>query len=108
MKAKFDTERARYLDKIKSLEREAEQFGDDAITMSREVEHYRRLNYSLRARVDTLNFEIRQLRGSNDVVAQKSPQSFDELENWIFDTFPESIYLHPRAVRGLRNAESRI
>ncbi len=105
MKAKFDAERAHYLDKIRSLEREAEQYSDDAIAVSRELEHYRRLNYSLRARVDALNFELRQLLGSNDVVEQGTPQNYEDLEDWIAGSFPESIYLHPRAIRGLRNAE---
>ena len=105
MKARFDAERARYLDRIKSLEWEAEQFSDDAITISREVEYYRRLNYSLRARVDALGFELRQLRGDGNAVVDRNPQSYEELEDWIVSSFPESIYLHPRAIRGIRNAE---
>ncbi|MDR1611689.1 MAG: hypothetical protein LBT97_02770 [Planctomycetota bacterium] len=105
MKAKFDAERASYRDKIKSLEREAEQFSDDALIMSGEVERYRRLNYSLRARIDALNFELRRLRGAGVVTGGRNPRNYEELEDWIIDSFPESIYLHPRAVRGLRNAE---
>ena len=105
MKAKFDAERVRYIERIKSLERDAEQYSDDAIAMSRELEHYRRLNYSLRARVDAFGFELRQLRGSESARLVQDPQTYEELEDWIINSFPESIYLHPRAVRGLRNAE---
>lgn len=105
MKATFDAERARYLDKIKFLEQEAEQYNDDAIAISREVERQRRLNYSLRSRVDALNFELRKLRGGDNVPETRNPESYEELEDWILSNFPESLYLHPRAVRGLRNAE---
>ena len=105
MKAKFDAERTRYLDRIKSLEKEAEQYGDEAVAMAGEAEHYRRLNYSLRARVDALKFEIRQLRGSGGGISSPEPQNYEELEEWIVASFPESIYLHPRAVRSLRDAE---
>ena len=105
MKTKFDAERTRYLDRIKSLEREAEQYSDDAMAMSREVERYRLLNYSLRSRVDALNFELRQLRGDGGADAGRHPLNYEEMEDWIVGSFPESIYLHPRAVRGLRNAE---
>lgn len=105
MKAKFDAERAHYLERIKSLERESEQYSDDAIAMSREVEYYRRLNYSLRARVDAQNLELRQLRGADGAAISRNPETYEELEDWIVAGFPESIYLHPRAIRGLRNAE---
>lgn len=105
MKAKFDAERAQYLSKINSLEKEAEQYNDDAIALSGEVERYRRLNYSLRARIDALSFELQQLRSADAAAPSRNPQSYEDVEDWIISTFPESIYLHPRAARRLRDAE---
>jgi len=103
----YEKENQALRQKIEELQKEAEAYNDDAIQCERERDMYIEENNRLRHRIDALQAALEAKTGKSvdDAVSIPIPDNYDELPEWVSVHLAGRLCLHPRARRGLREAE---
>lgn len=59
---------------------------------------------SLKAQVETLRYQVVELTGDAESKNVPTSGSYTDIKDWVDRYFPDRIYLHPRAIRSLKDA----
>ncbi|MCK6456328.1 MAG: hypothetical protein L6Q92_07340 [Phycisphaerae bacterium] len=104
--------RALYEEEIKSLAAKIEQLEherDDALGIAesaeRDRDYYTAENQRLRARVDSLGFQLSQKTGKSVDETTPLPNSYEDITDWVETELVGRLILHPRAVNALKKAK---
>lgn len=90
--------------KIQEATREAEEYSDDAIQAVRDREAYAEENAKLRAHIDSLRARLAEKTGEEPDLSTPIPDDYDDLKEWVDTHLAGRLSLHPRALRGLKDA----
>lgn len=90
--------------KIAELEKEAEEYSDDAIRTARERDTYKEENRQLRFHVDALRQTLSERTGGKSETEIPIPDSYEEMQDWVNQHLIGRLVLHSRALRGLKDA----
>lgn len=103
--------RSRYEEQIKALrqkleeaEQEAAQWSDASIADKKEAERIDQENKILRRQNDVLRKNLSAKTDIEPDNAIKIPDKFEEMANWVQEHLTGRLVLHPRAIRGLKDA----
>ena len=91
-------------EKIAELEKEAEEYSDDAIRSGRERDAYREENHHLRCQVDMLRQALNERTGGRSETDIEIPDSYEEMQDWVNEHLVGRLVLHSRALRALKDA----
>lgn len=91
--------------KIEELQQEAEGFNNDAMQSERDRDIYIEENQRLRHRIDALQAALEAKTGESVDASLPIPDNYDELPEWVITNLAGRLVLHPRALRGLNEAE---
>ena len=100
----YEEEIAALNEKIGELEKEAEEYSDDAIRTDRERNAYKEENRQLRYQVDTLRQALSERTGGKSETDISIPDSYDEMQDWVNRHLLGRLVLHSRALRALKDA----
>ena len=90
--------------KIKELEQEAGEYSDDALRTAKERDAYKDENRQLRFQVDTLRQALSERTGGKSETDIHIPDNYDDMCEWAAKYLIGRVVLHPRALRGLKDA----
>lgn len=99
----FEDEIKNLRDKIAELEKEAEEYSDQAIQSDNERRYYKEENSKLRAYNDALRIALNEK--SPGAASVPIPTSYDEMVEWVDEYLTGRIVLHSRAIRGIKDAK---
>lgn len=91
--------------RIEALEKEAEQYNDDALRAEREREAVAEENKRLRAALDALRASLAQKTGTDPDESLDPPDSYEDLPTWVSRELAGRLVLHPRAIQSLKKGE---
>jgi len=91
--------------KIAELEKEAEEWSDDAQRTAQERDQYKDSNRQLRFQVDSLRQALSEKTGGKSETEIELPDNFEDLPDWVVRNLGGRLELHSRAHRGLKNAQ---
>ena len=91
--------------KVEELEKQTETYNDDAIQSERDRDVYIEENKKLRHRIDALQAAVETKTGESVDVSVPTPDNYDDLPEWVSIYLAGRLTLHPRALRGLGEAE---
>lgn len=89
---------------ISELEKEAEEYSDDALRMGRERDAYKEENRQLRYQVDSLRQALSERTGGKSETDIPIPDSYDDMQDWVNQHLVGRLVLHSRALRALKDA----
>lgn len=94
-------------EKIAQSEKEAEAFSNEAMEADRVRDHYLNENEALRRRSAALQYQLEAKTNQpvDQTIAAKLPESYGEIADWANANLVGRLVLHPRANRGLKEAE---
>lgn len=75
-----------------------------ALDSDAEARAHEEENRGLRAQNITLAYEVKELRKARGDTTIPIPDSYSDIPRWIDSYLPDRIFLHSRAVRGLKDA----
>ena len=104
IEAAHGTEREALSAKIAEAEKEAKAWSDDSLQAAKDREYYVDENKKLRLQIDMLRARLTEKIGEAVDATISIPQRFDELPEWVSVHLAGRLELHPRALRGLKNA----
>jgi len=90
--------------KIKELEQESEEYSDDAMSTAKERDSYKDENRRLRYQVDWLREALSERTGGKSESDIEIPDNYDDLPEWAAQHLTGRLVLHPRTLRGLKDA----
>jgi hypothetical protein len=90
---------------ISELEKETEEYSDDALRTARERDSYKDENRQLRYQVDTLRLALSERTGGKSETEIPIPDSYEEMQDWVNRHLIGRLVLHTRALRGLKDAQ---
>jgi len=90
--------------KIAELEKEAEEYSDDAMRTSRERDAYEEENRQLRYQVNMLRERLSERTGGKSETEIPIPTNYQDMQDWVNQHLIGRVVLHSRALRGLKNA----
>ena len=104
-KALYEDEISALRDKIDELTKEAEEWADDAQRTSKERDQFKDENRQLRFQLDALRLALSQKTGGAAEAEAPIPDGYEDLPDWAAQHLIGRVDLHPRALRGLKNAD---
>jgi hypothetical protein len=100
-----------YQDEIAVLQRkikEIEEERDDMMELGTQAEtdrdYYRAENESLRWQVESLRARLAEKTGEDPDMSIEIPSDYEDLPDWVRKNLAGRLILHPRAIRGVRDA----
>lgn len=100
----YEEEIAALKTKVDELEKEAEEYSDDAMRAGRERDQFADENRSLRFELDSLRQALAQKTGSAEPEEIPIPNSYEEMADWANRYLVGRVVLHPRALRRIKDA----
>lgn len=91
-------------DKIAELEKETEEYNDDAMRSAQERDVYKEDNRQLRYQVDSLRQALSERTGGRSEAEIPIPEDYEDMPDWVTRHLTGRLVLHSRALRGLRDA----
>ena len=91
-------------EKNAEIEKEAEEYSDDAIRTAKERDAYKEDNRQLRFQVDWLRQCLSERTGGKSETDIPIPDTYDEMHDWANRHLIGRVVLHSRALRGLKDA----
>ena len=93
---------------VSAEKRNAEEAVDLAIQADEErkvvqasLENEQAINYGLKQRIAALERNLRKMGGE---IETKAPEVYEEIKDWISESFSGKLRLHPRAEKSLKSA----
>lgn len=103
-KSRFETQIDAFRNAIDEARSEAEQWSDESVRAVREREEHERENVALRRQVEALRANLEAKTGKPPDEEIAIPETYDDLQEWVAENLAGRLVLHPRAVRGLKDA----
>ncbi len=91
--------------KVEELQKEAQTYNDDAMHCERDRDVYIEQNKKLRHRIDALQAALEAKTGESVYATLETPDSYDDLPDWVSENLAGHVTLHPRALRGIGEAQ---
>ena len=82
----------------------ADSYAKDLEICTDENERQRQTIGKLKARIETLQFQLETALGEDAGQGVPEDGSYEEIGEWIEEHYPERLVLHPRAARSLKSA----
>lgn len=101
----YASEIAALREKIDELTKEAEEWADDAQRTAQERDQFKDTNRQLRFQLESLRLALSERTGGKIETEVSIPNNYDELPEWASNHLTGRLELHPRAQRGLKNAD---
>lgn len=90
--------------KVAELEKEAEEYSDDAIRSAQERDVYKEDNRQLRYQVDLLRQALSERTGGKSESEIPIPDNYEDMPDWVTQHLTGRVVLHSRALRGIKDA----
>jgi len=100
----YEEEIAALRERIAEIEKEAEEFSDDAIRVGQERDALKEENRQLRYQIDSLRRALSERTGGQSETEIAVPEGYDDMEDWVNRNLLGRLVLHPRALRGIKDA----
>jgi hypothetical protein len=91
-------------ERIGELEKEAEEYSDDAIRTGQERDALKDENRQLRYQVDSLRKALSERTGGKSETEIAIPDDYEDMQDWVNRNLLGRLALHTRALRGIRDA----
>ncbi len=89
--------------KIEELEKEAEEYSDQAMQSDNERRYYKEENSKLRVYNESLRVALNEK--SPEAASISIPSSYEEMSDWVDEHLTGRLVLHSRASRGIKDAK---
>lgn len=89
---------------MEQLEKDAQDYNDDAVASDRARDSAENENKRLRAKIDALNSALEAKAGESIDASLRIPNNYDDLPDWVEEHLAGRLILHPRAVRAIKDA----
>ncbi len=100
----YEEEIAALQEKVEESVKEAEEYNDDAIKAANDLRRVKEENDNLRWQIDSLRSRLAEKTGVDPDEDIDIPTDYEEMPEWIDRNLVGRLLLHPRALRGLRQA----
>lgn len=104
-KGLYESEIAALREKVDELRQEAETWAVDVDSTAKERDRFKNENRLLRFRLDQLRQALSQKTGGTRDAETPIPERYEDLPDWAAQHLIGRVDLHPRALRGLKNAD---
>jgi len=101
----YEKENMALQQKVEELQNQSEAYNDDAMQSERDRDVYIKENKRLRHRIDALQAALEAKTGESVDASLTIPDNYDDLPEWIDTNLAGRLTLHPRALRGISEAQ---
>lgn len=90
--------------KVEELEKESEEYSDDALRSAGERDYFREENRQLRHKLEALRLAFDKKVGGAPTQEIPIPDNYGDVAEWVSEHLAGRLVLHARALRGLKDA----